>query len=119
MEVSKMVADMADSVESGVSEMNSFSQRMKLNTEMIEKLHFNLSSAENQIAELGPKFESLATSIASQEENVSNIGELVESLEAFASGAREKVEQLKETTNSISKTSELLIEKVSRFNLSK
>ena len=119
MEVSKMVADMADSVESGVSEMNTFSQRMKLNTEMIEKLHFNLSSAENQIAELGPKFESLATSIASQEENVSNIGELVESLEAFASGAREKVEQLKETTKSISKTSELLVEKVSRFNLSK
>lgn len=119
MEVSKMVADMTDSVESGVGEMNSFSQRMKLNSEMIEKLHFNLSSAENQIAELGPKFESLATSIASQEENVSNIGELVESLEAFASGAREKVELLKETTSSISKTSELLIEKVSRFNLSK
>lgn len=119
MEVSKMVADMTDSVESGVGEMNSFSQRMKLNSEMIEKLHFNLSSAENQIAELGPKFESLATSIASQEENVSNIGELVESLEAFATGAREKVELLKETTSSISKTSELLIEKVSRFNLSK
>lgn len=119
MDVSKMVADMTDSVESGVGEMNSFSQRMKLNSEMIEKLHFNLSSAENQIAELGPKFESLATSIASQEENVSNIGELVESLEAFASGAREKVELLKETTSSISKTSELLIEKVSRFNLSK
>jgi len=119
MEVSKMVADMTDSVESGVGEMNSFSQRMKLNSEMIEKLHFNPSSAENQIAELGPKFESLATSIASQEENVSNIGELVESLEAFASGAREKVELLKETTSSISKTSELLIEKVSRFNLSK
>lgn len=119
MDVSKMVADMADSVESGLGEMNNFSQKMKLNSEMIEKLHYNLSAAENQIAELGPKFESLAASISSQEESVSNIGELVVSLEKFASGAREKVEQLKETTNSISKTSEVLIEKVSRFNLSK
>ena len=95
MDVSKMVADMADSVESGLGEMNNFSQKMKLNSEMIEKLHYNLSAAENQIAELGPKFESLAASISSQEESVSNIGELVVSLEKFASGAREKVEQLK------------------------
>ncbi len=117
MNVSKMVAEMADSVELGVSEMDNFSEKMKLNFSMIRKLNVLMSAAESQIAELGPKFESLAASIAAQEENVSNIGGFAESLESFAEGAREKVDALKEVTASITRTSEALVEKVSRFNL--
>ncbi len=117
MNVSKIVADMTDSVESGVADMNNFSEKMKLNFEMIRKLNSNMATAESQIAELGPKFESLALSIASQDENISNIGTLVDALESLAEGEREKVEMLKEITASIFRTSELLVEKVSRFNL--
>ena len=117
MNVSKMVADMSGSVDLGVGDMESFSARMKSNSDMIRKLHENLASAEGQIAELGPKFESLASGVAGQEESAIAIGSLMQSLETLAEKTREQVDSLKEVTDSISKTSESLVEKVSRFRI--
>lgn len=67
MNVSRMVAEMDDSVNLGVGDMDDFAARMKSNSEMISKVHDNLASAEGQIAELGPKFESLAEDVSGQE----------------------------------------------------
>ncbi len=117
MRVSKMVANMNESVELGVDDMEDFSLRMKSNSEMISKLRDNIMSVEGQIAELGPKFESLASGVAGQEESAQSIGRLMESLESLAEKTRFQVEALKDATISISRTSEALVEKASRFRI--
>lgn len=119
MNVSKMVSEMNGSVELGVDDMENFAAKMKTNSDMISKLHDNLAAAEGQIAELGPKFESLATGVAGQEENARAIGMSMESLKTLAEKTRSKVDALKNVTTSISRTSESLADKARRLECPK
>ena len=119
MNVSKMVSEMNGSVELGVDDMENFAAKMKTNSDMISKLHDNLAAAEGQIAELGPKFESLATGVAGQEENARAIGMSMESLKTLAEKTRAKVDALKNVTTSISRTSESLADKARRLECPK
>lgn len=115
MNVSRMVAEMDDSVNLGVGDMDDFAARMKSNSEMISKVHDNLASAEGQIAELGPKFESLAEDVSGQEKNAGAIASQTQSLAELGEKTRAQVDALRETTVSISRTSEALAAKVSSF----
>ena len=95
--------------------MDDFAARMKSNSEMISKVHDNLASAEGQIAELGPKFESLAEDVSGQEKNAGAIASQTQSLAELGEKTRAQVDALRETTVSISRTSEALAAKVSSF----
>ena len=119
MNISKMVSDMRDSVESGVVEMRSFVILMRRSLRVIDRVSDNMRAVSEQVAALGPKFEELAGGVGTQADRAAGISRTMHALSESASRTRDKIGAFKSATDSLEKTAEELRAKVSQFKLPK
>ena len=117
MNISKMVSDMRDSVESGVVEMRSFVILMRRSLRVIDRVSDNMRAVSEQVAALGPKFEELAGGVGTQADRAARISRTMHALSESAAQTRDKIGAFKSATDSLEKTAEELRAKVSQFKL--
>ena len=117
LHISRMAEAMRDSVESGVSELELFTSRVKGSSLTIEKVSGAIASTQERVAELGPKFEMLARGVSVYAAGVSKIRLAMDDLISAARQTREIVGDIADLTDFLKSTSDSLEEKVSRFKL--
>ena len=119
MNISKMVSDMRDSVESGVVEMRSFVILMRRSLRVMDRVSDNMRAVSEQVAAVGPKFEELAGGVETQADRAARISKTMYAFSESAAQTRDKIGAFKAATDSLEKTAEQLRSKLSQFKLPK
>ena len=119
MNISKMVSDMRDSVESGVVEMRSFVILMRRSLRVMDRVSENMRAVSEQVAAVGPKFEELAGGVETQADRAARISKTMYAFSESAAQTRDKIGAFKAATDSLEKTAEQLRAKLSQFKLPK
>ncbi len=117
LHISNMAKVMKNSVESGVSELEFFASRMGENSAAMKSVLESISSVQEKIAQLGPKFEILARGVSVYTAGVPKIKSAADDLISATRQTRRITGNIADLTNLLKSASYSLEEKVARFGL--
>ena len=117
MYIKNMVRQMQNSVESGVKDMDSFSEKVAQAYRIIDEAEGNLSKIISQVIQLGPKFETIAKGVGEQSDSAAQISSGIAKLEVSSVKTNDKISSFKNAAEQLRRTGESLKNQISSFKV--
>lgn len=117
LDIHGIVKEMQDSVESGVTEMNAFTEKVSSDVDEVNGLSGSLAKIINQVQELTPRFDSVKVGMESQNVGAEQISEAMEQLKEGVERTTDSLEKFDSATKALNQSVAGLRGEVSRFSI--